>query len=58
MLRAEPTNTRIAGMKTIHSTMYTLLQLNIKCGQKWIQFELQNSLSRIFTIDGKMCTAI
>ena len=35
--------------------MFTLLlDLNIVCGQKWIQFEWQNSLSRVYTFDGKI----
>jgi len=40
--------------------MFTLLleELNIICEQRWIQFELQNSPSRVFAFDGKICTAI
>jgi len=39
--------------------MFTLLlELNVVCGQKWIQFEWQNSLSRGFVIDGKITLPI
>jgi len=34
-----------------------LLELNVICGQRWIQFELQNSPSRAFAIDGKITLA-
>ena len=55
MVRAEPTNTRTTGIDTYHSTMFTLLlELNVVCGQKWIQFEWQNSLNRVFVINGKI----
>jgi len=55
MVRAEQTNTRKTGIDTYHSTMFTLLlELNVICGQKCIQFEWQNSLSRAFVIDGKI----
>jgi len=59
MVRADPTNTRTAGMYTNHSTMFTLLlELNVMCGQRWIQFEFQNIPSRAFAIDGKIFTVI
>ena len=35
-----------------------LLELNVTCGQRWIQFELQNIPSRAFAIDGKIYTTI
>jgi len=39
--------------------MFTLLlELNVVCEQRWIQFELQNSLSRSFATDGKICTVV
>jgi len=31
-----------------------LLELNVICEQRWIQFELQNSPSRVFAFDGKI----
>ena len=57
MVRAEPMNTRTTGRDTYHSTMFTLgllLELSVICGERWIQFEWQNSLSRAFVIDGKI----
>ena len=36
----------------------TLLKLNVICEQRWIQFELQHSPSRVFAFDGKIYTAI
>jgi len=55
MVRAEPMNTRTSGIDTYHSTMFVLLlELNVICGQRWIQFEWQNSFSRAFVIDGKI----
>jgi len=37
--------------------MITLvLELNVICQQKWIQFELQNSPRRVFAFDGKTYT--
>jgi len=55
MVRAEPTNTRTTGIDTYHSAMFALLlELNVICGQRWIQFDWQNSLSRAFVIDGKI----
>jgi len=55
MVRAEPTNTRTAGIDTNHSTMFTLLlELNVMCGQRWMQFKFQNIPSRAFVIDGKI----
>ena len=51
MVIAEPTNNRTAGTDTNHSTMFTLLlKLNVMCEQRWIQFKLQNSPSRVFCI--------
>ena len=51
MVRAEPANTRTAGMDTNHSTMFTLLlELNVMGGQRWIQFEFQNIPIRAFAI--------
>ena len=58
MVSVEPVNIRTTGRDTNKSTMLTLLlELNVICGQRWIQFELQNSLSRAFAIDGKIYTA-
>ena len=55
MMRTELTNTRTTGIDAYHSTMLTLLlELNVICGQKWIEFEWQNSLSRAFVIVGKI----
>jgi len=48
MVRAEPTSNSTAGIDNNHSTMLTLLlELNVVCEQRWIQFELQNSPSRV-----------
>jgi len=59
MMRAEPKNNRTAGIDIYHSTMFTLLlDLNVISEQKWIQFEPQNSPSRVFAFDGKIYTAI
>jgi len=59
MLRAEPANTRTAGIDTYHSTMFTLLlELNVACEQRWMQFGLQNSPSRVFAFGGKTYTSI
>jgi len=59
MMRAEPTNNRTAGIDTYHSTMFTLLlDLNVISGQRWIQFELQNSPSSVFAFDVKIYTTI
>jgi len=59
MVRAEPTNNRAASIDTNYSTMFTLLlELNVVCEQRWIQFELQNSPSRDFAFDGKIYTTI
>jgi len=55
MVREEPTNTRTAGIDINHSTMFLLLlELNVMCGKRWIQFEFQNIPSRAFAIDGKI----
>jgi len=35
-----------------------LLELNVICEQRWIQFQLQNSPSRVFAFDGKIYTTI
>jgi len=59
MVRAEPMNNRTAGIDSNHSTMFTLLlKLNVMCEQRWIQFELQNSPSKVFAFDGKIYTTI
>jgi len=34
------------------------LKLNVSCEQRWIQFELQNSPSKVFAFDGKIYTTI
>jgi len=58
MVRAEPTNTCTTGIDTYYSIMFTLLlELNRVYGQRWIQFEWQNGLSRAFVIDGKITLA-
>jgi len=54
-------NTRTAVIDTNPSNMFTLLlEFNLVqvCGQKRKLFELQNSPSRAFAIDGKIYTAI
>jgi len=57
MVRAEPTNNRTAGIDTNHSTVFTLLlELNVICEQGWMQFELQNSPSRVFAFGGEIYT--
>jgi len=39
--------------------MFTLLlDLNIICEQRWIQFEMQNTPSRVYAFDGKIWTTI
>jgi len=59
MVRAELTNNRTAGIDTSHSLVLTLLlELNVICEQRWMQFELQNSPSRVFAFGGKMYTTI
>jgi len=59
MVRAELTNNRTAGIDTNHSTMFKLLlELNVIFEQRWIQFELQYSPSRVFVFDGKIYTTI
>jgi len=56
---ATPTNNRTVGIETNHSTMFTLLlELNVVCEQRWIQFELQNRPSRGFAFDGKIYITI
>jgi len=53
--------TLTAGIDINHSTMFTLLQeLSVVCGcgQKWLQFKLQNSLSRAVAIDARIYTTI
>jgi len=58
MVRAEPTSNRTVDIDTNHSTIFTLLlELNLICEQRWIQFELQNSPRRVFAFDGKIYTA-
>jgi len=55
MLRAETTNNCTAAIDTTHSTALTLLlELNVICEQRWIQFELQKSHSRVYAFDGKI----
>jgi len=59
MVRAQPTNNRTTGIDTNHSTMFALLlELNVTSEERWMQFELQNSSSRVFAFDGKTYTAI
>ena len=59
MVRAEPTNNLTAGIDTNHSTILKLLlELNVIYEQRWIQFELRNSPSRVFAFDGKIYTTI
>jgi len=59
MVRAEPTNNRTVDIDINHSTIFTLLiELNVICEQRWIQFELQNSPSRVFAFDGKIYITI
>jgi len=59
MVIAEPKNNRTADIDTNHSTMFTLLlELNVICEQRRIQFELQNSHNWVFALDGKIHTAI
>jgi len=57
-VRADPTNNHTAGTDPNHSTMFTLLLVfNVICEQRYIQFESQNSPSRVFAFDGKIyCT--
>jgi len=59
MVRPEQTNNRTAGFDTNHSTMFTLLlELNVICEQRWMQFELKYSPSRVFGFHGKIYTTI
>jgi len=59
MVRVEPRNNLTAGIDTNRSTMFMLLlELNVICEQRWIQFQLQNSPSRVFAFDGKIYTTI
>jgi len=52
-------NNRTAGIDTNHSTMFTLLlELNVICEQRWIQFELQTSPSTAFAFDGNIHSTI
>jgi len=58
-VRAGPTNTHTAVIDTNHSTMFTLLlEFNLVHGQRRKQFELHDSSSRPFAVDGKIYTAI
>ena len=51
MVWTEPTNIHTTGIDTNHATIFTLLlELNVVCGQRWIQFEMQNSLNWAFAI--------
>ena len=57
MQKAKLTNNHTADIAPNHSTMFALLlELNVVCVQKWIQFELQNSPNTIFAFDGKIHT--
>ena len=59
MMQAEPANNRTADININHSTMFSLLlELNVMYEQRWIQFELQNSSSRVFAFDIKIYTTI
>jgi len=59
MVIAQPTNNHTAGIGPKHSTKSTLLlELNVICEQNWVQLELQNSLRRVFALDGKIYTTI
>jgi len=59
MVREEQRHNRTAGTDTNNSTMFTLLlELNVICEQRWMQFELQNSPGRVFAFDGKIYTTI
>jgi len=59
MVREEPANTRKTSIDIKHSTMFTLLlEFNVMCGQRWLQFEFQNIPSRAFAIYGKIYTTI
>jgi len=59
MVRAEPTNNHTAAIGPNHSIIFMLLlELNVICEQKWIQFELRNTLRRDFAADGKIYTTI
>jgi len=53
-------NNRTAGIDTKHSyvNIATTVDPNVICEQKWIQFEMQNSPSRVFAFDGKIQTTI
>jgi len=54
MVGAEPRNNCTAGIDTNHSTMFTLLlELNVMCEQRWIQFELKNSPRRVLHLMAK-----
>jgi len=53
-MRAKPTNNPTAGIDIYHSTMFTLLlDLNVINEQRRIQFELQNSPSRVLHLMAK-----
>jgi len=57
MVSTEATSNRTAGIDTSHSTMFTLLlKFNVVCEQRWTQFELQDSPSRVFAFDDKKYT--
>ena len=59
MVRAEPTNTGTAGIDTNHFTVFKLLmEIIVIYGQIWIQFEMENSPSRVFAINGKIHTTL
>jgi len=55
-MRAEPRNNCTAGTHTNHSNyvhVATRIELNVICEQRWIQFELQNSPSRVLQMMAK-----
>jgi len=59
MMQAEPTNNRTADININQSAMFSLLlELNVMYEQRWIQFELQNSSSRVFAFDIKIYITI
>jgi len=54
MVRAEPRNNHTPSIDTNNSTMFTLLlELNVICEQRGIQFEFQNNPSRVLDLMAK-----
>jgi len=51
MVRAEPMTNRTTGTDNSHLIRLTILL--VPCGQSWIWFEFQSSLSRAFAADSK-----